>query len=728
MTNLTFQRLEEEIINNNFSYLQQSKVNFENRIESIKKIMISIYFDASVKKLQNMTDINNNIYSIYLLKNNLRDYAYDGFILDYYIYFQKNHSVFHNNALYRDTIFYKYCLNYDDLSFKEWEKLGISNHAFQILPLMRTQYNGNKIDTITCFLPLGSSSARSGSIGFMIDQASIIKIMGWDDIEDGSVAFITDQNGALITKSGSVSEDSAISISEISKGPVQQDGWRRDVIDGKRLVVFYVVSKETGLSYHMIHSESSLLNPYFETRGMFNAILIAMVFISILGTILFSKQSLSPMKKLASAFPVSLESVDDSMDLYEHIRYALNRLYSENKTLGIQIEGLSSHFQEAFLLKIMSNSTLTGQEYQRHLELLDIDFAKGYCICCIVKTLVYRSELQQEDVVENIYKRVVMVDIFADQNNLKQFQINIADNKVFLLCFVSETDMRLVEDTINGYFKNAFDMIQRYYHIETLVGIGRLCSEAAMLSKSFVDADEIVKYQVYIPTSNNIIRYTEKKVNSKIVFSTEILTNVVLSGEKEQINAVFDQLYADNLKNNQLNPSLKKMFVYNLLATLKQVNDRLEDEEQVPIEPIYTTIESPVYSAILVFETIRETYLTICGVIHNKKKRMDEMILGEIYTYLDQQFLNPDLSLVMVSEHFNLSISSICQILKTNNLTFLTYIEQKRMDYAKGLLRKNLEKSIANVALECGYNSTTSFCRAFKRVNGITPTEFRSGL
>jgi transcriptional regulator GlxA family with amidase domain len=45
------------------------------------------------------------------------------------------------------------------------------------------------------------------------------------------------------------------------------------------------------------------------------------------------------------------------------------------------------------------------------------------------------------------------------------------------------------------------------------------------------------------------------------------------------------------------------------------------------------------------------------------------------------------------------------------------------MDYANSLLiQENL--SIDEIAIQSGYNSTNTFRRAFRRVNGLSPTEY----
>ena len=58
-------------------------------------------------------------------------------------------------------------------------------------------------------------------------------------------------------------------------------------------------------------------------------------------------------------------------------------------------------------------------------------------------------------------------------------------------------------------------------------------------------------------------------------------------------------------------------------------------------------------------------------------------------------------------------------------MNFIDYITSKRMNKAKGLL-KNYEFNIKEISFEIGYNDPNYFTSAFRKWEGISPTEFRS--
>ena len=58
--------------------------------------------------------------------------------------------------------------------------------------------------------------------------------------------------------------------------------------------------------------------------------------------------------------------------------------------------------------------------------------------------------------------------------------------------------------------------------------------------------------------------------------------------------------------------------------------------------------------------------------------------------------------------------------------TFIEYVTQKRMEKAKRLL-KQTEKHAGDIALEVGYKDPHYFSFVFKKTQGCTPREYRSG-
>ena len=91
----------------------------------------------------------------------------------------------------------------------------------------------------------------------------------------------------------------------------------------------------------------------------------------------------------------------------------------------------------------------------------------------------------------------------------------------------------------------------------------------------------------------------------------------------------------------------------------------------------------------------------------------------------DALYLDPNLSLQKLSSHTGALPNQISQTLNEQiGSTFFDYIAHHRIEAAKPLLREGAASTLT-VSLEVGFNSRSTFYKAFKRETGMTPKAFR---
>ena len=99
------------------------------------------------------------------------------------------------------------------------------------------------------------------------------------------------------------------------------------------------------------------------------------------------------------------------------------------------------------------------------------------------------------------------------------------------------------------------------------------------------------------------------------------------------------------------------------------------------------------------------------------------MITG-IIRYL-QEHLAEEISLNILAEEFHLSSQYISQLFKNEiGVNFLAYLTNIRMENAKKLLIST-SLSIGEISNQCGYGDYRVFTKAFKKVEGSTPLQYR---
>ena len=105
----------------------------------------------------------------------------------------------------------------------------------------------------------------------------------------------------------------------------------------------------------------------------------------------------------------------------------------------------------------------------------------------------------------------------------------------------------------------------------------------------------------------------------------------------------------------------------------------------------------------------------------NAPKKME---VSCVKAYLDEHY-SEKLALESVASHFFIDKHYLARLFKEQyGVTLVTYLQQVRITHAKRMLRFT-DKSIEEIGLECGIGELNYFSRVFKKLEGVSPSEFR---
>lgn len=93
------------------------------------------------------------------------------------------------------------------------------------------------------------------------------------------------------------------------------------------------------------------------------------------------------------------------------------------------------------------------------------------------------------------------------------------------------------------------------------------------------------------------------------------------------------------------------------------------------------------------------------------------------------QFINENYNHIndieQIAEHFFISKYHLCRFFRKNlGISLVTYLNTIKIREACTMI-KNGCSNMTEVAILCGFNSSSYFCKVFKKEKGISPTEFR---
>lgn len=229
--------------------------------------------------------------------------------------------------------------------------------------------------------------------------------------------------------------------------------------------------------------------------------------------------------------------------------------------------------------------------------------------------------------------------------------------------------------------------------------------------------------------------YSFKK-GDVFVFGTDeehCITDIFDNEEMDLVNIHFEPRFIWSSKNGISNTHLLKIFFNRNRRFSNQFPS--ENEKTKKIRNLIFEIEKE-------FDNKKEEYslmvriklveILICFLrdfdyVNNSNsypnKEDNLLYLERAMEYIEDN-LNEDISLETLSDISKMSRSRFCTVFKKyNGISPWEYITIKRIEKSVELL-KNTKMTKLEIALVCGFNNTSNFYRAFKKVTGKIPSDY----
>lgn len=120
---------------------------------------------------------------------------------------------------------------------------------------------------------------------------------------------------------------------------------------------------------------------------------------------------------------------------------------------------------------------------------------------------------------------------------------------------------------------------------------------------------------------------------------------------------------------------------------------------------------------------------------YEKSKLADDVLSAykikvEQIVHDNQSFLKVNFTLDDLEQESKIAKHHLSQFFSTTyGMNFNAYINKLRVEHAKKLLeKKDFDISVSELGDECGFNSRTSFFRAFKKYEGVSPSEYITNI
>ncbi len=429
-------------------------------------------------------------------------------------------------------------------------------------------------------------------------------------------------------------------------------------------------------------------------------------------------------------------TIEDLKKILSRVKNDIENERNSTKTIVELKQKLSESFpllRERFLNKIL-NGKIKEEEIKNRLSYLGIIFKYEY-LAIIGISIDYAIEIIKNHG-EGKYELFLIAITNLCTEILKKYNLNGEiffdnnDNIVIILNSINEENLSRQKIEVAEKIRQ---QIEQTMDCTVTIGIGTVIKSITRLAESYNIAILSLGYR-FLLGINQIIHYKHlvpgKKVQSilKKDWPHEVYYSLKICN-KDETNLLIKNIFK-NIKSEYVPMDKCIVFLQKILASIFSIIDELDFNES----EIFENIKNP-FSYLSSFKTLDnlEKWLVhVCEKINIlMEKRQDSMNRKKVEDakkYMLDNYNQEDINLNSICSYLAVSTSKFSQILKKySGQTFIEYLTRIRIDKSMELL-KSTDNKIYEIAFKAGFNDPHYFSFIFKRINGITPNQYREKI
>lgn len=296
---------------------------------------------------------------------------------------------------------------------------------------------------------------------------------------------------------------------------------------------------------------------------------------------------------------------------------------------------------------------------------------------------------------------------------------------VFIQAHPKEDEYAMKLEAI-GIAEYVYNLLAEKTGADVVVGIGRVYRTAENISRSYEESIRAVKFLAGSGFMHIMDVPVDAGSASEYPMEKEkLLLEKASSGETEVCIQVFNQIFDWLFKEypSSLRSIKKKLLELMILIHRLGCNYKIKEEEYFKIDDYVEdllSIEDPVELKVWCRERIE--YVSH-GISDMLEKRVNSLILKAV-NYIKENY-KYEIALEDIAKEVNISPHYFSKLFKDQvGENFIDYITSLRIQKSKELLAEK-QLSIKEICFDIGYSDPNYFSRLFKRVVGITPTEYK---
>lgn len=731
--------IKSEITKAHAASLEQIQQSIDHRLKNIEESIFHVSRNEKNKAIMYLKgDINPiNTFNLINLINDFATYkSSNDFIDDFFVYYSNNDFIVSGFGKYNTEYYYKF--NYEDkgMSYDDWLNMIKGKHIKEYKPFVSSNSEGETNNYIMYLqtLPLDNIDPVKATVAIGIDGDTLnkeLKDLKW--ISGGDV-LIVDSKNRVISSTLNKNLPEEVCYDTLSK----HDGNFNATIDGESYVISHVSSKVNDWKYISVVPTKIFLQKAKYIRDITYAGIFICFFLGLFIAFIFTKHNYNPIKELVQTIKSKSNNIPvEKYAGYDFIEQSILKIIDEREKVYAKLDDQKYIIKNSFLCRLVKGFIKDKDLIQQECEVNNITFTSGdftvmlFYIEDVSNEFFEKCINNTEDMlgVVRVITDSTIYEIIGEKNNGYIFGI---DEMVGILLNTNEEDKDKLKDEVISIANKTIHYIRNNYGIYFSAAISDVHEELEGINEAYNEALEVIEYKNLLG-GEQIIHYEDiKKINLEqynyqySIDGENQFINFIKDGDFENAKNVMDKIFEKNFDEVSISSPMIKCRTLGIINIMFHAMDELS---VVCDKGFLDSLE--VVENLINCKTIKALKKEIHSILDkinkhmgNKKGEEGETIKSKAIRFIEANYNDPNLNVLMIANHLKISEVYLSRAFKKQSGTgLLEFIHKIRIEKAKQLM-KNKKLNVKDVAEQTGYYNSTAFIRMFKKFEGITPGKY----
>lgn len=482
--------------------------------------------------------------------------------------------------------------------------------------------------------------------------------------------------------------------------------------DGSRFC--YYLDEQSGLTFIVSVSDTAAMLEIRQVMLLFIGSLLLILLFGTVGILLLTTLNYSPIKRLVKStsgiFDGSMSG--SRVNEFDYLQEFVHKTQSSIQKMNLELQESLLPTKYFFIKSLINGYPYTPKELENMLQRTAMHFVGEHYFVAVFhpdKALPGSSAIHMTEFLSSF-----------PLEGITGYAAKLYDENVVGIYSSERRDM----DKVKDQFSLLHERVNSEFSVMLTAGIGCFKPDLLSLASSFIEASTALDYR-FVFGKNKLISFYDLKLNSYAEIDypqgqIDTLCLQIKTGQEKEMAKTLKALFS-YIRENSYSMYTARSLCYDVTNSIIKTLKELENSN--------ANFQFPNLITLTAFETIEELEQMLyqfCKTACDYVNTLKPLSLSEkTINYITKNFSNPDFSIGNIAESLGVSASHLSRTFKEQqSVTLSDYIKLYKIELAKKMLTETTDPLDKIIQL-LGYYDTSSFIRMFKKIEGLTPGEYR---